>query len=168
MKFKVGDKVRVREDLKVDKRYGSEFFVDGMERYRGKAVEIGGTLNIGYYLKEDDENWAFTDEMLEPITDPLAEKVLERNNKPEVSITLGEFLEEQEQERDTIQPAHYNKGEIDLFESAYRTRPFNEFRAIMEFVAERYMKRDKDNRIQDLDKAIYTLTRLKEYEEQNK
>ena len=38
----------------------------------------------------------------------------------------------------------------------------------MEFVAERYMKRDKDNRIQDLDKAIYTLTRLKEYEEMDK
>ena len=27
---------------------------------------------------------------------------------------------------------------------------------------------DKDNRIQDLDKAIYTLSRLKEYEEMEK
>ena len=64
-----------------------------------------------------------------------------------------------------IKPDHYNKGEIDLFESWYRTRPFNEFRAIMESIAERYMKRDKENRVQDLDKAIYTLTRLKKYEE---
>ena len=69
---------------------------------------------------------------------------------------------------DPIKPDHYNKGEIDLFESWYRTRPFNEFRAIMESIAERYMKRDKEDRVQDLDKAIYTLTRLKEYEEQNK
>ena len=65
---------------------------------------------------------------------------------------------------DNIKPEHYRKGEIDLFESWYRTRPFNEFRAIMESIAERYMKRDKENRIQDLDKAIYTLERLKEKE----
>ena len=95
----------------------------------------------------------------------MQELIEGRNNKPKVSITLGEFLEAQEQEREAIQPAHYNKGEIDLFESWYRTRPFNEFRAIMESIAERYMKRDKENRVQDLDKAIYTLTRLKEYEE---
>ena len=67
--------------------------------------------------------------------------------------------------KDNIKPEHYRKGEIDLFESWYRTRPFNEFRAIMESVAERYMKRDKDNRILDIDKAMETLTRLKEYEE---
>ena len=66
---------------------------------------------------------------------------------------------------DNIKPEHYRKGEIDLFESWYRTRPFNEFRAIMESIAERYMKRDKEDRILDIDKAMETLTRLKEYEE---
>ena len=66
---------------------------------------------------------------------------------------------------DNIKPEHYRKGEMDLFESWYRTRPFNEFRAIMESVAERYMKRDKEDRILDIDKAMETLTRLKEYEE---
>lgn len=65
----------------------------------------------------------------------------------------------------SIEPKHYRKGEIDLYESWYRTRPFVEFRAIMESVAERYMKRDKFNRLEDLDKAIYTLQRLREYEE---
>ena len=67
--------------------------------------------------------------------------------------------------KDNIKPEHYRKGEIDLFESWYRTRPFNEFRAIMESVAERYMKRDKEDRILDLNKAMETLERLKEYEE---
>ena len=66
--------------------------------------------------------------------------------------------------KDNIKPEHYRKGEIDLFESWYRTRPFNEFRAIMESVAERYMKRDKEDRILDLNKAIYTLERLREKE----
>ena len=66
--------------------------------------------------------------------------------------------------KDNIKPDHYRKGEIDLYESWYRTRPFAEFRAIMEAIAERYMKRDKNNRLEDLDKAIYTLQRLREYE----
>ena len=70
--------------------------------------------------------------------------------------------------KDNIKPEHYRTGEIDLFESWYRTRPFNEFRAIMESVAERYMKRDKEDRILDIDKAMETLTRLKEYEEKER
>ena len=72
------------------------------------------------------------------------------------------------EELDSIQPSHYRKGEIDLYESWYRTRPFAEFRAIMEAIAERYMKRDKNDRLEDLDKAIYTLQRLREYEEMKK
>jgi len=73
-------------------------------------------------------------------------------------------LKEEGVEFNPIEPEHYNKGEIDLYESAYRTRPFNETRAILEFVAERYMKRDKFNRLEDIDKSIYTLKRLREYE----
>lgn len=69
---------------------------------------------------------------------------------------------------DPIEPSHYRKGEIDLYESWYQTRPFNEFRAIMESIAERYMKRNKQNRLEDLDKCIYTLTRLKEYEQKER
>ena len=64
-----------------------------------------------------------------------------------------------------IKPEHYRKGKIDLYESWYQTYPFNEFRAIMQAVAERYTRRDKEDRILDLDKAIYTLQRLREYEE---
>ena len=77
---------------------------------------------------------------------------------------LIERMSKRLQVGDPIEPDHYNKGEIDLYESAYRTRPFNETRAILEFVAERYMKRDKNNRLEDIDKGIYTLQRLREYE----
>ena len=99
--------------------------------------------------------------------DPLADKIEERNNKPSIQDRLPEEPEKllADEYHDPIKPAHYRKGEIDLYESWYRTYPFNEFRAGMQMIAERYMKRDKDNRIQDLDKAIYSLTRLKEYEE---
>ena len=65
---------------------------------------------------------------------------------------------------DNIRPEHYRTGEIDLYEAWYRTYPFNEYRAIMQAVAERYMRRDKIDRVEDIDKAIYTLERLKEKE----
>ena len=63
-----------------------------------------------------------------------------------------------------IKPSHYRKGDIDLYESWYLTRPFNEVRAILESIAERYIKRDKNDRVEDISKAIETLERLKEYE----
>lgn len=65
---------------------------------------------------------------------------------------------------DNIRPEHYRTGEIDLYEAWYRTYPFNEYRAIMQAVAERYMRRDKNDRVEDLGKSIYTLERLKEKE----
>ena len=157
MKFKVGDKVRVREDLEVGERY-DYLVTPGMVKYRGEVIEIGDKYS-SYYIQKGSAPYAWTDEMLEPIDHPLTTKVEERNNKPSRQVKLDNPKAD-----DPIQPTHYRKGEIDLFESWYRTRPFNEFRAIMESIAERYMKRDKENRVEDLEKAIYTLTRLKEYE----
>ena len=100
-------------------------------------------------------------------TDPLADKIQERNNKQSIQDRLPEELEKllADEPHDPIKPAHYRKGEIDLFESWYRTYPFNEFRAGMQMIAERYMKRDKHDRVEDIKKSIETLTRLKEYEE---
>ena len=40
MKFKVGDKVRVREDLVVGNFYGVGSFVDSMEYCKGEVFEI--------------------------------------------------------------------------------------------------------------------------------
>ena len=65
---------------------------------------------------------------------------------------------------DNIKPEHYRTGEIDLYEAWYRTYPFEQYRAIMQAVAERYMRRNKNDRVEDLGKAIYTLERLKEKE----
>lgn len=65
---------------------------------------------------------------------------------------------------DNIKPDHYRKGEIDLFEEWYLTYPFEQYRAIMQSHAEKYLRRNKINRIEDLGKAIYTLERLREKE----
>ena len=146
MRFKVGDKVVFKNDA-----YGILSFV--VESWSKDTK----SQKYKYYVNDD---WHEEDK-LELVSDPLAAKVEERNNKP-VKIISGENLLN---ESDPIKPAHYRKGEIDLFESWYRTYPFNEFRAGMQMIAERYMKRDKHDRVEDVEKSIETLTRLKEYEE---
>ena len=66
MKFKVGDKVRVKEDLEVGKNYGHYNVVEDMEKYKGKEFIINEVSRSYYRLK--NENWyCWTDEMLEPI-----------------------------------------------------------------------------------------------------
>ena len=66
--------------------------------------------------------------------------------------------------KDNIKPEHYRKGEIDLYEAFSQIFPHNEYRAGMQMIAMRYMFRDKIDRVEDLDKSIYTLERLKEKE----
>ena len=149
MKFKVGDKVVFKNGAYGNVSFGVESLSKNVKAQKYK-----------YYVNDD---WHEEDD-LELVTDPLVTKIEERNNKP-VKMISGENLLN---ENDPIKPSHYRKGEIDLFESAYRTRPFNEFRAIMEFIAERYMNLDKHNRVEDIKKSIETLTRLKEYEEMEK
>ena len=70
---------------------------------------------------------------------------------------------------DNIRPDHYRTGEIDLFEEWYLTYPFEQYRAIMQSHAEKYLRRNKVNRVEDLDKCVETIRRLKEKEiEQDK
>lgn len=65
MKFKVGDKVRVRKDLAVGTyANGNLFFSEDMEKYRGKEFKITDYTLFGYRL--NDLRFTFSDEMLEP------------------------------------------------------------------------------------------------------
>lgn len=67
MKYKVGDKVRVREDLSVNGIYGRNVFVSRMTSFKGKQVTIKRIQDEAYQMKEDDGVWNWTDEMLEPV-----------------------------------------------------------------------------------------------------
>lgn len=65
MKFKVGDRVRVREDLENDKIYGNYAFIKEMEYLKGEIITIKEVLKSGYRIEEDYYTW--TDEMLEEV-----------------------------------------------------------------------------------------------------
>ena len=79
MKFKVGDKVRVREDLKVGKRYDDWSFVEQMKEYKGRIVTIAkiNDFNYTYDIVEDNGDCAWNDEMLEPIKEQTKKLTLE-------------------------------------------------------------------------------------------
>lgn len=69
MKYKVGDKVRVRTDLVVDGCYGGVSFTEGMEKYAGQTVTIDALLDDEYLIDEDLYFWEWTEEMFEPVED---------------------------------------------------------------------------------------------------
>ena len=78
MKYKVGDKVKVREWDDMVEEFGTDedgdidcnlCFVKDMKEYCGKEMTVSSVLMsrvlIGYYtLEEDDMEWQWTDDML--------------------------------------------------------------------------------------------------------
>lgn len=64
--YKIGDKVKIREDLEVDKRYNELFFVKDMEKYKGKIATITrlSPVQHSYDIDIDDGDWCWTDDML--------------------------------------------------------------------------------------------------------
>lgn len=64
MKYKIGDKVRIRPDLEV-KGYGSESAVEEMTTFSGERVTISKVNTVDYSIEEDDGQFYWTDEMFE-------------------------------------------------------------------------------------------------------
>lgn len=71
MKYKVGDKVRIREDLVMGGNYGGSVAVDDMIDMGGSVVTIERVGNLGYYIEEDPDGYCWTDEMFEPVEEEL-------------------------------------------------------------------------------------------------
>lgn len=74
MKYKVGDKVRVRSDLKACEQYGANIATNSMERLAGKIVTIS-RVGYAHYLV-DGMNYNWTDEMFEPVEEISAEELV--------------------------------------------------------------------------------------------
>jgi hypothetical protein len=65
MKFRVGDKVKIREDLIVGKSYNGWDFIEGMNQYKGQ-IKLVKSAEVGYYTFEGD-GYGWTDSMLEEV-----------------------------------------------------------------------------------------------------
>lgn len=67
MKYKVGDKVRVRRDLEENKAYGGWGALEDMAKMRGEIVTIRRVRRSAYELEEKGLMW--TDEMFEGLVE---------------------------------------------------------------------------------------------------
>ena len=94
MKYKVGDKVRVRKDLVPDTYYGGVCYVDYMDGFKGKECVITDMDGISYQM--DNFNFWWTDEMLEPVDD-LLEYALEK-----LGISKEELQDEMDRDKEDV------------------------------------------------------------------
>lgn len=88
MKYKVGDKVRVRDDLELGKWYSmnnrtfSDYVNSEMITFKGKEVTILADNCFGMYLiKEDNGEWHWTDEMFSGLATSLPKVVITTDGK---------------------------------------------------------------------------------------
>lgn len=91
MKYKVGDKVKVRSDLVKDKWYGHHMYVSTMDNFKGEQTirEIRGD---GYLIYGDCGNYRWTDEMFED----TEENKMDNNN---ITVNMENLSQE---ERSTL------------------------------------------------------------------
>lgn len=68
MKYKVGDKVRIRKDLIIGEEYDDFTFIDDMIKYKGKMATITSIrFSDCYTINLDGNSWRWTDEMFEDV-----------------------------------------------------------------------------------------------------
>ena len=75
MKYKVGDKVKVRSDLKCEEYYGGITFNFEMNKFKGMEITIA-RVNYGGYYEVLETPYNFTDEMLESVEEMSAEEAI--------------------------------------------------------------------------------------------
>ena len=68
MKYNIGDRVKIKEYLEYNEKYGGVFVTDAMLKHCGEVFEIVkvNNLNNNYMLKDCEHLW-FNEDMLEPI-----------------------------------------------------------------------------------------------------
>lgn len=81
MKYKVGDKVRVKNNLQDDVFYGKVPYAKTMEKYKGEVLTIDSISKEYYFVKEDYGKFKWTDEMLEPVEEMSTEEAIKLSGK---------------------------------------------------------------------------------------
>ena len=107
MKYKVGDKVRVRKDLVPDNYYGGVYYVDAMDELKNKEVIITKVGDVAYQLNNFTCWWS--EEMLEPVNEgALLEYALEKLGITEEELK-NEMNEDEEDMKKAKEIARINK-----------------------------------------------------------
>ena len=90
MQYKVGDKVKVRSDLKCEEYYGGITFNFEMNKFKGMEITIA-RVNYGGYYEVLETPYNFTDEMLEPVEEMSAEEAIRLQGEICMSLMCREY-----------------------------------------------------------------------------
>ena len=90
MKYKVGDKVRVRKDLEPGNFYGKDYYISSMDKFKGEKCVITEIWDQSYQINNFSYWWS--EEMFESVDD---EKVLEYALE-KLGMTKEELEDEEE------------------------------------------------------------------------
>ena len=97
MKYKIGDKVRVKKDLEPGNFYGRAYYSSDMNKFKAMECVVtniyDGTYNI------NNSEYGFSDEMLEPVDD-LLEYALEK-----LGMTKNELQDKMDRDKEDIEKA---------------------------------------------------------------
>lgn len=120
-KFKVGDKVRLRDDLKVGRDYGEITFLRDMKDLQGKELIIDNISRQGNYILKEGRFY-YSEEMLEKVndTDDLLEFALSKLN-----MTKEELRREHKKNKISEQDLENIKKCCNNFESYCNSRGCN-------------------------------------------
>ncbi len=147
MKYKVGDKVYLRDDLTNETIYGGLGWYDSM--IKGQWVEIRKELYSDYSIKEDT-TYNYSEEMIDH----------------EKTAQLSSDARESDLTKDNVNhPLHYTKGSYEVIDVITDvTRDMVGIDAVCVGNIIKYVARYKyKNGIEDLEKARWYLNRLIEH-----
>ena len=95
MKYKVGDRVRVRKDLKPGNFYGKDYYISSMDKFKGEECIITDIWDQSYQINNFGYWWS--EEMFESIDDDLLEYALEK-----LGMTKEELEDEMNEDKKDI------------------------------------------------------------------
>ena len=116
MKYKIGDKVRVRKDLVPNSEYGGVCYVEFMDKFKDKECVITNMDDTSYRINNSEFWW--TDEMLEPVKErALLEYALEKleMTKEELQDEMNRDKEDEEKAKEMVRLNHEMTAYCDSF-----------------------------------------------------
>ena len=116
MKYKIGDKVRVRKDLVPNSEYGGVCYVEFMDKFKDKECVITNMDDTSYRINNSEFWW--TDEMLEPVNErTLLEYALEKlgMTKEELKNEMDRDKEDEEKAKEMVRLNHEMTAYCDSF-----------------------------------------------------
>ena len=171
MKYKVGDKVRVRKDLKCGEWYTNKskscgvLVTKGMSRFIGKEVTIIATSPYGdYRIKEDNEPREWAEILFEGLANEapsITKRINEKHNILNgLTKTDDALTEKLESQNDLVNhPSHYTDGKIEVIDFIEDKKLGYHLGNACKYISRCQLKNDGRDKVQDLRKAIWYIER---------